>query len=311
MSEKALKRLVAGLATAVVLYIMVGFLGRNRGTGSGDPALDAFLRQLGTDSLSSIMVTSPGGDSFRLARRGDSWTVNDLAADSAAIARLQRSARDAKVGVMISSSDANHARLGVTADSAWTVEVQPAGVGATRLLVGNNGSRMSSAYVRLPDEAATWELTGDLRGAVARSLTDWRDKTIARIDTAKVASLELARDGSHYTISRLDSTWVVTTMAGHAAEPAESGTVSSILSELARLDATGFATDTMTTDSTQYRQLIVRSATGDTLLSIDASGTSAGWHVVTRGNGTIFDVPAYRVDRLLPKREDVARKATG
>lgn len=310
MSEKVLKRLVAVLAAAVVLYILVGFLGRGRGESGGDPAIEAFLRGLGSDSLASITLTSPAGETYRLVRAGGVWTVNDLAADSTAIARLRKSALDAKVSVLISSSEANHARLGVSADSAWTVEVQAAGGAASRLLVGRNGSRMSSVYVRLPDEAGTWELTGDLRGAVVRTMTDWRDRTIARVDTAKIASLDVTRDGGHYTIGRQDSAWSIA-QPGAASHLAEANAVSGMLAELARLDATGFATDTTATDSTQRRSLVVRSSAGDTLLAIEAAGTSAGWHVVAKGNSTIFDVPSYIMDRLIPKREDATGKATG
>jgi Domain of unknown function (DUF4340) len=311
MSEKALKRLVVVLAAAIVLYIIVGFLSRDRGVGAGDPELQAFLHQLGSDTVASITLTSPAGVAFHLVHTSGTWTVNDLPADSTAVRRLQQSARDTKLGVMISSSAANHARLGVTADSAWVIEIQPAAGQAAQLLVGHNGSRMSSVYARMPDESPTWELTGDLRGAVTRTLTDWRDKTIAHVDTAKVSAIDVARDADHYTLARRDSAWVVTAAVGRAAGPARTSAVSAILSELARFDATGFASDTTATDSTQYRQLTVRSTAGDTLLSIAASGTSAGWHVTARGNATIFDVPAHVMDRLLPKREDVVKKAAG
>jgi Domain of unknown function (DUF4340) len=311
MSERALKSLVAGLAAAMVAYVIVGFLSRDRGVGGSDPALEAFLQHLGNDTLASVTLTSPAGVTFHLVHAGAAWAVNDLPADSTAVSRLQRSAREAKIGVMISSSEANQARLGVVADSAWTLEVQTVAGETARLLVGHNGSRMSSVYVRLPDEAATWELTGDIRGAVARTLTDWRDKAIAHVDTAGVGGIDVTRDGGHYTITRRDSAWVIAASAGGEGEPAEASTVSAILSELAGLDATGFATDTTTTDSTQYRQLTARSLTGDTLLSIDAAGTSAGWHVTVGGNATLFDVPAYRIDRLLPKRDDVVGKGTG
>jgi hypothetical protein len=84
-----------------------------------------------------------------------------------------------------------------------------------------------------------------------------------------------------------------------------------MLAELASLEATGFATDTTATDSTQRRGLIVRSSAGDTLLAIEAAGTSAGWHVVAKGNSTIFEIPAYSMDRLTPKREEAARKSSG
>jgi hypothetical protein len=80
--------------------------------------------------------------------------------------------------------------------------------------------------------------------------------------------------------------------------------VQSLLSELARLDATGFylETDTLAPRAARIRAL---SAAGDTLAVLEVgSGDEDRW-IRALGDSIVYRLASWRVGRLLPDIEDL------
>ncbi len=257
-----------------------------------------------------MTITSPKGERFELNRGSPAWTVNGLPADSTAMDRLLRAVRDATIGDMASSSQANQQRMGVSSDSAWTLEFRPHTGQAAKLLLGKEGASYSTVYARLPDQDATWVLSGDLRAAATRTLADWRDKTIVRIDTAKVAKVRVDTDSAHYALVRSGAAWqLLRDKAGRAADSvaADSTGARNLLGQLARIEASGFAPDTATFTGT-HRTLLVLGTAGDTLAAIDFAGAGVNWMARRTGATTTWQVPSYQLDQLMPKPDQLAAK---
>jgi hypothetical protein len=305
MSERTLRRIVIAFATITVLWLGATLLRRGGGTASHDGPLEQALEQLRVDTANAFTITSPAGVRTELLHGADGWTVNGMPADSAGVDRLQRILREVSAGDVVATTASNHDRLGVHADSAWVLDVR-AGEHSTSLLIGRSGTRAGTGYVRLPDSDETWQVDQDLRSAVSPTINEWRDKVMARIDTARVARVVLSRQGQSFALVRDSAGW---TVDGDPMLRADSLASRNVLTELARFEAAAFAPDTAAFDGDDQRTVVALTTAGDTLVNLEFAGREYIWRARRAGETTLFDVASFRIDRLVPMRADVLAQA--
>ena len=296
MSERTLKRILGIVALLVVIYAAVALFshGPSTGGGGGTDALHAFLSSLGPDQVDGVSFIQQS-DTIRLWCSVGSWTVNGYPADSARVARFWEGLADAEVTGPAARNPANHARMGVTEDSALQVVFHTPDGQDQVLLVGHDATPGPSAYVRLPDQDPVDVLHGDIRREVRRTVATWRDPTVEQLDTTRLRTIVLNREDSHQTLQRSDSAWTVD------GQPADSLAVSGIVSGLAMLRSTGFAPDSATLTSPD-RTLVALGAGGDTLtaLSLKMMPDSANYRVKARDRDQVYELTTYQVGRLFP-----------
>jgi hypothetical protein len=299
MSAKTLRNLVVALIVVLLLWggtVMISSRGEAKGA---DAEVAGVLDGLTPDAVTSVRVTR-GGDTISLTRKGSGWDVNGWAADSAQVAGLFGTVADAHIGDLVATNPANHDRMGVSEDSAWTV-VFDVGSKARTLLVGDRGPRYGTAYVRLPGEDAVYLVEGDLRARMDRSLTEWRNKRIAAVDTGEVARIDVSRQGAPYTLMRADSSW---TLEGGG--PADTSAVHTMLAGLANVRADGFTSAGDSVGGLPEEVVVTAlSPQGDTLAALSfGEGSGTRW-ARARGDSVLYTVEGWRVDRLAPTREKV------
>jgi len=296
MSERGLKTLAVALLVLLVLWGLVSFFGGRGGRGAPEAseALTGVFQGLTPETVDEVRFEGPGGETQVVLRKDEGgWTVNGFAADSARVAGLWNALQEATVDGLVASNPDNHDRMGVSADSAWTLEVD-IGAETRTLLVGDAGSRYGTAYVRYPGEDAVHLLEGQLRTEVTRRLDDWRNKRMARVDTARLSRVEVERGEAADVLERVDTLWVV-----DGEEPADPAKIRALLSGLASLDANGFYSST---DSLPGRGggMTALDQSGDTLLVLEiGSGEGDRWARVS-GDSIIYRLPSWSVGRLFP-----------
>jgi hypothetical protein len=296
VSEKGLKLLAVTVGVLCLVWVAVNFLPRGGGGGrASSGALSGFFLGVTPESVTSVRFQAPGDEGdVELTRTAGRWTVNSFSADSGSVARFWEGMADATVGDRVGSNPANHPRLGVSSDSAWTLQVETS-EGTRSVLVGKSGSRYGTAYIRLPDENDVYLLEAGLRPLITRTLDDWRDKRVARVDTAAVQRIELNREGSNVVLERADTLWVL-----EDGGEADGTTVRSLLGEMARMDATGFYApqDSLSSLGGSVRAL---DTAGDTLFFLEVgSGEGDRWARV-EGDSIVYRIPSWRVSRILPE----------
>ncbi len=304
MREQTLRRLLALLGALVVLYAavrVIGTFGRPHGDAGG--SLGAALQRLHADTLVSASITSPAGAQIELRRAGPGhWTVNGFPADSTAVARLLSAANLASLGTLAARSAATHAALGVTDSAAWKLTARGAH-DSVRLLLGSEGPQYPSGYVRLPGHDTVYTVLGALRDAVATPLTDWRDKMILHLDSASIGRIIFERDHDRYEMRRGTGAWI------GAKGPGDSANLSyavPVISELSRLQASGFPADSSHPSTGQTRQVTVLGTSGDTLAVVTLTGDGrSDWTATVRGNSQRYLLATFDADRLTPKRDDL------
>ncbi len=299
MSAKALRNLVVALIVVLLLWggtVMLS--GRGEAKGTDSEIADVFVG-LTPDAVTAVRMCRPG-DTISLTRTGAGWDVDGWAADSAQVAGLFKTLADTNVGDLVATNPANHERMGVSEDSAWTV-VFDVGPGSRTLLVGDRGPRYGTAYVRLPGENAVYLAEGDLRARMDRSLTEWRNKRIAAVDTGEVARIEVGRAGAPYALVRADSSWTV-----EGGATADTSAVQTMLAGLADVRADGFTSESDSIGGLpEALTLTALSPKGDTLAALRfGEGSGTRW-ARARGDSVLYTVEGWRVDRLAPTREKV------
>ncbi len=294
MSEKTLRMALYCLVAVTALYVAVTLLGGGgNGSVAADPALAEAFGEMAGESHTRFDIAGPR-DTVRLEREVDGWTVNGFKADSSAVSRFLRAVDEVEIATVAATNPANHGRLGVTADSAWALA---AGDGPT-VLLGNTGNRFRTAYARLPDEDRVSLIEGDLRSAAARSLVDWRDKMILRVDTATVAGITVVRDGGTLAYERQDSSWI------SGGDEADATTVRNILQELANMRASGFAPEDVSMPDEPERTVVAVDAEGSELASLALSEGDGNFRVTSADSPYIFEIPTFRANRVAPGPPD-------
>lgn len=297
MSDRTLKLLVGALAVSVALWAVVSLISSGRGAIGATGEAARFFDGVDTASVESVRLEGPTG-AVELARAADGWRVNGWEAGPSTVERFLTALAEAEVGDLAAANPANHERMGVSADSAVTLEVRVAGATRT-LLVGDQGPRFGTAYGRLPERDEVYVIEGDIRGHVRRGVDEWRDTEILAVDTASVARVEVERDGEAYALVRGDSAW--TFEGGDPVDPIQARNV---LTELASMIAAGFLTEADSIyglpeggSSTAY------AADGRVLADLTVgSGEGERW-VRASGDSIVYRLSTFRVGRLIPTRE--------
>ena len=297
MSERTLKQLVGALAVAVALWVVATLVAGDEGgiRATGDVA--RFFEGMSDSTIEEVRMVRPDG-SVELTRTDDGWTANGYEAGDGVMDRFLTALAEAEVGDLAATNPANHVRMGVSADSAVTLEVQM-GDETRTLLIGDQGPRFGTAYGRRPEQDEVYVIEGDLRGHVRRGLDEWRDTEILAVDTAQVARLEIERDGDAYTLVRGDSVW--TFEDGGAVEAMQARNV---LTELSSMIAAGFLTEGDSLVALpQGGATTAFDATGDVLAEVTiGSGEGERW-ARAAGDSITYRLSTFRVGRIAPTRE--------
>ncbi|MSR20948.1 MAG: DUF4340 domain-containing protein [Gemmatimonadetes bacterium] len=302
MSERTLKRLLGVLGGAAVLWLVVFLVSSREPASEAEITgpIAAFFESATDSTLTAVRLSHPGA-TVELRRVDGSWVVNGFKSDSGAVARFFQTLGDTEVDGLAASNPSNHARMGVDADTAATLEFE-AGGSTRRLLVGLDGPRGGTIYARIPDEDAVYLLTSGLRNYLYRGLDDWRNRKMLAIDTSQVRRITVERDADSFALVRTDSVW---TFEGGGA--ADGRHVQSLLNELggglvaSRFIAPGDSIGALP----QGGATVAYSASGEQLAAVTVGSGSGDRWATAAGDSVRYRIPPFRVDAIVPTLESL------
>ena len=297
MSKNVLQRLVVVVAGLAILYGVIRLVGgRAPELSAGALELAAELEGIDERTLESATFSGAGRE-IEVARAAGEWTVNGHEPDSAAVARMFTALSEIEVGSLAAANPDNHERLGVAGREAWMLEFRLRGGESRIVALGRVGTAFQTAYARLPGSDEVYIVRGDLRGAFTRTLSDWRDKVVARVDPEAVRSLRVERDGEVIVVELGDGGW---TVAESGAVP-DSASVANILDEVDEIRAIGFTEEGSEFPAENVRRLVAMGEGGETLLSLEMAPVEAEYWVRAAGNDTMYRLASFRANRIAPE----------
>lgn len=298
------------LAAAILLWL-VPRLFRDDGAGGTVEVGTGFVFAV-PDSIARIdVIERPGGDTIRLDRGPVGWAVNGHPADSQKVADLLGEIGSLRSDILVARNPANHAAMGVVADSGRRIEIYTEAGGPLAFLLGRRDLEAGGWYVRHPDDAEVYRLEGPTGGYLGRDVDGWRDRTIATVDTAQVREILIRKppEGEEIVLRRTEAGWRL----GEDAVP-DTAAVQSLLRQLPLLTASGFPTDAeaaATDFGTPDAQLDVfveseGDVTGRQLvmaLHFVQDEEEGDWLVRPADSPEVYRLAAFTVRRLLPGRD--------
>jgi len=163
---------------------------------------------------------------------------------------------------------------------------------AGEMVIGKVDNDWSHTYVKEKDQKEVYLLNGNIGYVFRRSLRDWRDKTILKLDQEQVKQITIQQiDQPELIFQKNDSLWQVESNSRKA--QAKSTIMAQILSSLSNLLTADFADDTLqlSFDSPQLT-LSAEMTNGEkqTLIGIPADTTANRYYLKNTQNPQIFIV---------------------
>jgi len=305
VSPKQLKLIGVLLGVAVLLYLLPRVFGGDEGRGTLSVS-GGFVFQLPDPPTRVDVILRPEHDTVRLERTTTGWTVDGFRADSAKVANLLDVIVDLGSDLLVARNPGNHFAMGVSADSGRLVEVYTEAGGPLGFHLGKRDLAAGGYFVRQPGADAVFRLEGPAGGYLGRDRDGWRDRAIARVDTATVREIFIRRGDDELVIRRAPGIWQVD------GAPADTSAVAGALRTLAAIGATGFPTDeeAAAADFTNpdIEVDIFAEAAGDVtdrdlVLSLRLIADDGGdWLIRKADDVEIYHLADYIVNRLVPER---------
>jgi hypothetical protein len=241
-------------------------------------------------------------DTVELRSAGGTWTVNGFEIDNTRLATLFAALQDSVGSEIVATSAAVHARMGVDGSGTTFTLFRGEDVVAT-VLFGNNGADQSSVYARNEGDDLVYRYDGPLTQLVALRVNDWRSKVLVDVPVESIARVEVDRAGIRYVLARRDGGWALSSGAAVDTEK-----VAMMLSRFQPLQARRIADDehrAAVDFRIPDRRITLFDAAGDTLAAMvyDSIGGEAGFAVRATGDETVYQVPRWTLDQIMPPEE--------
>ena len=273
MSARTLKQLLGLLLVVAISWGLASLFSRRGGDSmAATGEIASFFDGVSESSVSAVRMAGEA-EEIELLPSGGSWTVNGWAIDSGTVARFFQTLEEARVG----------------------------GLSRT-LLMGDQGPRFLTSYIRLPEAGEVYLLESNLSTHMARNLDDWRNRKMIAIDTSRVDRIDVERDEDSFTIVRGDTAW-----AFEDGSPVNALQVGSLLQELSgSLIASRFVEEGDSIGRLpQSGSTVAYAQDGDVLAEVNVgSGENDRWATVT-GDSVTYRLPQFRVDLITPSLESV------
>jgi hypothetical protein len=295
MSKKTLNTIIKIFLSATILWVGLSLM--NSRSNRSDATVNSvreFFANFDSTTVTNLNIQSPDGSITELAHLDDSWTVNGYSIEEVSLSKLLDAIDENEVGNVVAINAENHGRMGLSADSTWRLEIVQSESNKSTILIGNTGPTFPSVFTRVVDQDEVVLISGDLRGAVTQSLTEWRDKTIITTDTIALSSILLDYGNATYRLERSDTTW---TMDG---EVVDAAAVIGITAELSNMEASGFLDESQNPSTENTRRIVAMDESGSIMNQLVLTGQGLTRHVQNPNSEIIFEIPSWKFSRIVP-----------
>ena len=247
--SNATKSLLGIFVVLLAATVLVKWLGNP----SASEAFRKDIMQVDTSAVDRLVIETPASErTIRLRKENSLWRVSendsevDYPADNSAVKRAINRLNELEVKAVATRDTAKYTRFKVdstgTRVSLYDGDRLLSGIyiGAPQFV----SRREFNSYVRPEEETAVYTVEGFLGSTFNRELDGWRDKQVWDVEDQDISRIDfLFPADSSYSIERADDrSWI------SDGDTLESGPVSTIVSRLSSLRASGFV-DSLSVDT--------------------------------------------------------------
>ena len=205
-----------GLRSTVALLVVLIGLGAyiyfvtSKKSDSDAPKQDKLFTALDGSKIDELKIKSAGGDVTTLKKEGDAWKiVSPLAAPAAGTTAsgIANAMADMEVVRVVDEHPTDVKAFGLETPRIEVEFKSADGKVAGHLFVGDKTATGSNLYVRRDAETRVVLVAQYHESALNQSTFDLRDKTIIKLDRAKVDGLDVNLDGKVMDLAKADGDW--------------------------------------------------------------------------------------------------------
>lgn len=309
-----------GIAT-VVLVALIGLtawrLNARNAENAPPPQADVKLPEIKSDAIDALELTAPEHGKVRLVKQGDAWTLAEpvaAEADQDAVKTALTKLEELEVTGIAATKAKNHERLEV--DEAKGTHVV-AKSGDKVVFDGYVGVfQAGNSMLRLNGQEPVATVKGSIRYAFNKQVRDWRDRTITKVEPAKVQGVVFENQNGRFEFARDGEDWKqVVANRQKPIEPLDLSKVKGLVGTAANLNATEFAAQEVTAEQAGLGE-------GAALATLTLGGDAGEQQIAYRigkqqennyylqreGDPTIYLVSSFIGGRLTPAAETFVKK---
>lgn len=235
--------------TLAVIFVVISVLTAAVKWSSGPEASQAFRSKLvsvDTSRVNKLVIKQPANPPLTLQKSGQQWQVSGASseqypADASRVRRAIDRLNSLDVTAVATRNPEKFTRYRVDSTGIHVSLYDGENI-LNSVFVGapqQEGQRTLNNYVRLENEDAVYAVEGYLRSTFTKALNEWRDKEVWDVEQSKISRVEFGYPAdSSFAIEKTTSNgrdWVA------GSDTLSYSSVSSVLSRLASLEASGFA----------------------------------------------------------------------
>ena len=240
---RGLKSFALLLVAAIGLGAYLYFVESKRTPGGDLPKKDKVFT-VEADTIDEVTIRSESGDRTTIRRNGTDWQiVQPIAAqvDAAEVSGITSNLSSVEIQRVIDESPADLKEFGL-AEPRIQVTFKAGGKDQT-LQIGRKTPAGTDLYAKLGDQKKVFLIASFLDATFNRSTFDLRDKTVLKVEAAKVDSVEVVTSTRTLKFAKKDGEWnieqPVATRADFGAVEGLVGTINSAqMKSIAATDAT-------------------------------------------------------------------------
>ena len=298
-------------------WILAGILLLLLAAAYGTGMLDEKISTVETPQLnvpdeqpSSIHI-SGGNQEIALQRKDGRWMIMQpvtARADSPAVRTLLTNLQELSIDRVVTSSTDRLASYGLDT-GAVEVSINWADQQET-LVVGDPGTGSASRYVQIGDDARILMSDGNVRAETG--VDAWRNKTVLAIAPGAIQRISVSGPGGDYQVSEQMGSWQVSSSSGGGSAAVDSAQARRWIDRFSTLRATGIVTDARGSNVRENATHTVTIATaGGQTSELYLQKSDQQVRAVTGAGDTVYELPAWRLNRLVPSRESLVSGGGG
>lgn len=166
-------------------------------------ANDEKLIKVPTNLSKITFATNTEQGPVTLNRVDQNWYVNDKLVDVEQINSLLEDLNNLQIDSVVSTNPDNFITYDATESSPYVV-LENDDSEKTQLIIGNASPQFGTIYLRPADSEEVYLVESILRQNVAKSVEQWRDKTIVSLSQSEIEQISVTRDSRTIEITPTD-----------------------------------------------------------------------------------------------------------